>query len=455
MTCYAGCCIFVAMFNRKIIKRLEEWRDNPKHKPMVLRGARQVGKTSAVLIFAKKHFKHIIHLNLERAEHLRLFKNDLSLNEFITVVKAEFNVPVVPGETLIFIDEIQNAPCLIKLLRFFYEEQPTLHVLAAGSLLEAKIEKEGFSFPVGRVEFCYLYPLDFFEYLEAKGELELLRVLRAASFDQAIPEALHQLALTNFYEYAMVGGMPEAVSEYIINKDLNKVKTIYSALLTGYVEDVYKYASQAEAKYLSYIIENAPLLAGTHITYEKFGGSNFRSREMGRAFALLEKVMLLYQIRATSSRDLPLVPKEKRAKKLIYLDVGLVNYRLNALNDYLSITDYDGFYQGRLAEQLVAQNLFSLGINAPLEILYWSRDKKEGSAEVDFCLNFNGQALGIEVKSGKTGRLRSLLIFAEQNNKSRLARIYSGKAAKEKIGQFDLISLPFYLVPRVFEFAIK
>lgn len=441
------------MFNRRILKYLEEWCNNPRRKPMVIRGARQVGKTSAVLIFARKHFKHIVHLNLEKAEHMRMFKNDLSLSEFITVIKAEFKVQVVPGETLIFIDEIQNAPSLIKLLRFFYEEQPALHVLAAGSLLEAKIEKEGFSFPVGRVEFCYLYPLDFFEYLEAKGELELLKILQAVSFGRNIPEAVHQLALVNFYEYAMVGGMPEVVSEYVINKDINKVKTIYASLLTGYIEDVYKYASQAEAKYLSHIIETAPLLAGTHITYEKFGGSNFRSREMGRAFSLLEKVMLLYQIRATSSQDLPFVPKEKRAKKLVYLDVGLVNYRLNVLNDYLSITDYDGFYQGRLAEQIVAQNLFSLGMNVPLELYYWSRDKKEGSAEVDFCLNFSGQALGIEVKSGKTGKLQSLLIFAEKNIKSRLMRIYSGKFTKEKIGKHDLVSLPFYLVPRVFEFA--
>lgn len=441
------------MFNRKIIKYLEVWRNNPRRKPMVIRGARQVGKTSAVLILGKKHFKNIFHLNLEKSEHLRLFKNDVSLSEFITIIKAEFKMPIIPNETLIFIDEIQNSPVLIKLLRFFYEERPDLHVIAAGSLLEAKIEKEGFSFPVGRVEFCYLYPLDFFEYLEAKGEVELLKILQGTNLDRETLDSIHQMALTNFYEYAMVGGMPEVVSEYIIDKDINKIKTIYAALLTGYIEDVYKYASQAEAKYLSHIIETAPLLAGTHITYEKFGGSNFRSREMGRAFSLLEKVMLLHQIRATSSKDLPLIPKEKRAKKLVYLDVGLVNYRLNVLNDYLSITDYDGFYQGRLAEQVVAQNLFSLGINAPLEIYYWSRDKKEGSAEVDFCLNFDGHALGIEVKSGKTGRLQSLLIFAEQNKKSRLMRIYSGKFTKEKIGKLDLVSLPFYLIPRMLEFV--
>lgn len=441
------------MFNRKIIKYLEDWQQRPNRRPLVIRGARQVGKTSAVLIFAGLRFKNLIYLNLEKAEHLRLFRNDLSLDEFFTIVKAEFNTAIVPNETLIFIDEIQNSPPLIKLLRFFYEERPDLHVLAAGSLLEAKIEKEGFSFPVGRVEFCYLYPLDFFEYLEAKGEGQLLQILREANFNQDIPDAVHQIALRNFYEYAMIGGMPGIVSEYLKQKDINRLKSLYSALLTGYMEDVFKYASQAEAKYLSYIIEAAPFFAGSHITYEKFGGSNFRSREMSRAFSLLEKVMLLFQVRATASKGIPLIPKEKRAKKLICLDVGLVNYRMNILNDYLAITDLDNFYQGRIAEQITAQNLFSLFIDVPAEVFYWARDKKEGSAEVDFCLNLAGRALGIEVKSGKTGRLKSLLIFAEQNQRSLLMRIYSGKLRKERVKEFNLISVPFYLLPKTLEFA--
>ncbi len=441
------------MFDRKIIKYLLEWKKRSNRKPMVLRGARQVGKTSAVLIFAEKYFKNIIHLNLEKAEYLRLVKSDLSLNEFLILLKAEFNQVIIPGETLIFIDEIQNSPFLIKLLRFFYEERPELHVLAAGSLLEAKIEKEGFSFPVGRVEFCYIYPLDFFEYLGAKGETELLKILQEMSLDKPIPDAVHELALKNFYGYAMIGGMPEVVSEYLKNNDINRVKAIFAGLFTGYIEDVYKYASHAEAKYLSYIIETAPLFAGNHITYEKFGGSNFRSREMSLAFALLEKVMLLSQIRATQSKGLPLIRKEKKAKKLIYLDVGLVNHRMNILNDYLSLTDFDQFYQGRLAEQIVAQNLFSLFIDAPAEIFYWARDKEEGCAEVDFCLNFAGRALGVEVKSGKTGRLKSLFIFSKQNPKNQLLRVYSGKLKEEKLQEAKLISLPFYLLPRLLQFA--
>lgn len=445
--------MFVYMFNRKIVRYLEKWRENPDRKPLVLRGARQVGKTSAVLIFAKKHFKNIVYLNLEKAEHMRLFSKNMSLDEFLTIVKAEFKIPIIPNETLIFIDEIQNSPVLIKLLRFFYEERPDIYVVSAGSLLEAKIEKEGFSFPVGRVEFCYLYPMDFFEYLSAKGEDKLLEILQETGFGREIPASLHESALKHFYEYAMIGGMPEIVSEYIKNKDVNRIKTLYSSLLTGYLDDVFKYASYSGAKYLSYVIETAPLFAGTHFTYDKFGGSNFRSREMSSAFSVLEKVMLVSQIRATASKNIPLIPKEKRAKKLIYLDVGLVNYRMNILNSYLGMTDFDCFYQGRIAEQIVAQNLFSLSINVLPEIYYWAREKNEGSAEVDFCLNFDGRAVGIEVKSGKIGRLKSLFIFAEQNQKSRLMRVYSGKFKSEKINGFNLISVPFYLVPNILRFV--
>jgi len=440
------------MFDRKMLKYLIKWKDQPDRKPLVIRGARQVGKTSIVIMFAKDHFKNLIHINLEKTEHLRLFKKELSLKEFLTVLQIEFKQEIIPQETLIFIDEIQNSPSLIALLRFFYEERPDIPVIAAGSLLEAKIHKEGLSFPVGRVEFCYLYPLDFFEFLNAKGQKELLTLLEKADFTTPPATTIHELAEREFSEYAMIGGMPGILKEYLVNQDINKLRPIYASLLTAYTEDVNKYAPQAEAKYLSHIIDTAPLFAGNTFTYEKFGGSNFRSREMSKAFSLLEKVMLLSQIRATSSCQAPLVPKEKRPKKLIYLDVGLVNYRMNILNDYLRPFELDGFYQGRIAEQLVGQNLLASYLNSPPSLLYWARERKEGSAEVDFCLNFGSTLLGLEVKAGKTGRLKSLLIFGENTQHPVLVRFYSGELKRESASfhgkTYSILSIPFYLLPR-------
>ena len=445
------------MFNRKILGYLKEWKEKKGRKPLIIRGARQVGKTSAVLMFAEKGFENLIYLNLENIEHLRLFREELSLKEFENIIKVKFNQQIIPGKTLIFLDEIQNALPLIKLLRFFYEQRPQIHVIACGSLLEAKIRREGFSFPVGRVEFAYLYPLDFFEYLEAKGKTQLLEFLQNVKPGEKIPHSIHKLALEQFYEYTMVGGMPEIVKNFLENNDIVGLSSIYSSLFTSYYEDVYKYSSLAVAKYLSYVIETAPLFAGNLIKYEKFGGSNFGSREMSRAFDTLQKVMLLYQVQATKSRKIPLLSQRKRPKKLIFLDIGLVNYRMGIQSEFLTLKGFDDFYRGRIAEQVVGQNLLAQFINDLPNIFYWAKEKQKGSAEVDFCIVKGGKILGIEVKSGSAGRLKSLFSFVQEVERSVVFRIYSGEFKKEEIRiggkKYGLISVPFYLVPRIFGYA--
>ena len=443
------------MFTRKIINYLVNWKDKKTRKPLILRGARQVGKTSAILMFGEKYFNNVIYLNLEKAEHLNLFKEDLSLEDFEKVIQIKFHQKIIPQETLIFIDEIQNSPSLIKLLRFFYEERPDVHIIAAGSLLQAKIEREGLSLPVGRIEYAYLYPLDFFEYLEAKKETELLSFLKNVSLDKHIPQGIHELALKLFYEYTMIGGMPEIVKVFLEKKNIEELKGIYSSLFTGYSEDVYKYSSLANSKYLTYVIEKSPLFAGTNITYEKFGGSNFRSREIGKAFDILEKVMLLYQVQATKSTELPIIAQRKRPKKLLFLDAGLVNYQMGIQEEFLNLGDLNDFYRGRIAEQIVGQNILAQFIDSPPKIFYWAKEKPKGCAELDFCLNKKANILGIEVKSGKSKRLKSLFSFAGLIKNSKLFRIYSGELKKEKIKidnkNLTLISLPFYLLPRILD----
>ncbi len=443
------------MFNRKIIDYLVNWKNKKTRKPLIIRGARQVGKTSAVLMFAKKHFKNLIHLNLEKAEHLILFREELSLEDFEKIIQIKFHQKIIPHETLIFIDEIQNSQALIKLLRFFYEERPDIYIIGAGSLLQAKIEREGFSLPVGRIEYAYLYPLDFFEYLEAKKENELLSFLKNFSLKDHIPVGIHIEALKLFYEYTMIGGMPEIVKLFLEKPDIKELKNIYSSLFTSFSEDIYKYSSLANTKYLIYAIEKSPLFAGTSITYEKFGNSNFRSREMSKAFDTLEKVMLVNQIQATKSIGLPLIPQTKRPKKLLFLDVGIVNYQMGIQENFLNLSDLNDFYRGRIAEQVVGQNILAQFMCSPSKIFYWAKAKPKGSAEIDFCLNKKGSILGIEVKSGKSNRLKSLFSFAGLVENSQLIRIYSGELKKGKIKinnkSYKLLSLPFYLVPRILD----
>jgi len=442
------------MFKRKIISYLQEWKNKKERKPLILRGARQVGKTSALLLFGEQNFEQTIHINLEKPEHNRLFSEKLTLNELEKTINVYFKKRLIPGKTLLFIDEIQELPWMVNMLRFFKEERPRLHVASAGSLFEVKLKEKGFSLPVGRVEFFWLYPLDFFEYLEAVNEKSLLEYLQNIKLTEKIPQGLHQKALSLFYDYSLVGGMPEAVEIYSQNKDLNKVNTIYSSFLTAFKDDVYKYSSMAKSKYLTFVLQQAPNFAGQPITYHKFAGSNYKSREMADAFDTLSKAMILYQIKATKAKNLPLTVKRKKPPKLLFLDIGLVNFCMGIQADYLNVKEFASFYRGRMGEQVVGQQLLASNLSKPAKIYYWY--KKTGSqAEVDFCVEYNGKPLGIEVKAGKRGKLKSVISFLKTTNANTALRVYSGKFKKEKINyeKKTLISMPFYLLPRWSEIA--
>jgi len=445
------------MFNREILDYLEKWKTKKARKPLVLRGARQVGKTCAIKLFAQKHFKDLLYINLDKTEDYELFKETNSLADFEKTADIILKKKIKPGETLVFIDEIQNAPNLIALLRFFYEEKPDLHIIAAGSLLEVKIEKQGMAMPVGRVEYAYMHPLTFFEFLEAVKESKLLDFLKKITPENSIPPAIHKQALKLFYNYALVGGMPEAVSLYAKNSSQQDLNSLYSSLLTAYAEDIYKYANSADVKYIRHVMEQAPYFAGERITYEKFGGSGYRSREMSEAFEILEKTMIVRQIPATQSKELPVIARKKRAKKILYLDVGFVNFKNNIQSEYVRLHDLNGLYRGKIAEQIVGQNIIAGNAHTEQPLYYWAKEKPGGSAEVDFCFPRKGNIVGVEVKSGHSARLKSLLSFSENAESNKLMRVYSGALKKEQISSGDkkreLLSLPFYLVNKIFDFC--
>lgn len=435
-------------FNRKIIGYLKQWKEKKNRKPLIVRGARQVGKTSAILLFAKKHFDYIVNINLEKTEHKRLFSRESTREEFEKIITTYFNIPLVDGKTILFIDEIQELPYIIRLLRFFWEERPGLHIIAAGSLFEVKLIQQNIPLPVGRIEFAYLNPLNFFEYLEAMGEMNLLKYLNNFNSKEKIPGGIHDKLINLFHEYVLVGGMPEAVKVYAATKNIQEVNNIYSNLFTSFKDDIYKYSSRASSKYLDFILEQSPLSAGLSITYEKFAGSVYKSRELHNAFDTLSQAMLLYQVRATKSHGLPLIPNQKKPPKLLFLDIGLVNFQMGIQTELLQLKELTSFYQGRIAEQVVGQNLLSSFVSSPPNLFYWYKGKGS-EAEVDFSLVYKSKIIGIEVKSGKSGRLRSIYEFEKQIRSSKLLRIYSGEFKINK----SLISLPFYLMPRWEDFV--
>lgn len=442
------------MFNRNLLKELHNWAIKEGRKPLILRGARQTGKTIAVDLFAKR-FTHFVSLNLERESDKILFERSESIEQVIQAIELSKGKNLRAEDTLLFLDEIQNSGKAISFLRFFYENYPQIHVIAAGSLLEAVMLKEGFSFPVGRVEFLYLYPVTFDEYLLASGKEKLHQEISTITLKSKPSPILHKLASEVFHRYALVGGMPAVVNDFIENNSFESIADLKEDLLTAIKDDVSKYSRVSEAKYLRHVIEYAPYYVGERITYDKFGNSDYRSREIKQAFDLLEYAMVTQRVFGSFALSLPIQPNFRVAPRLLYLDSGLVVHKLGLTHDATLTTDLNSLFRGKLAEQIVGQALLARDLHKRFAPCFWYRNAPGSIAEIDYSYPFEDQILPIEVKSGKTGTLRSLIQFMSSSPATRAIRIYSGELAIDKIKMesksFELISLPFYLQWRMDE----
>lgn len=247
--------------------------------------------------------------------------------------------------------------------------------------------------------------------------------------------------------------MPEALASYLETGLYSNLPEIYDAIQMGYIEDVEKYSNIAKAKYLTHTIDRAPLYTGERITYEKFGESYFRSREMKEAFDVLERALIVHRARPSTSTKIPIIEKLRKAPKLFFLDTGLANHRIGFKKFFNNKQTLDNAYQGRIAEQITAQEIISLSVRPP-SLRFWIREK--GSAEVDLLYPFKEHVIPIEIKSGKAGTLRSLNLFMEKCAHSYAIRVYSGKRRLDTIQlpsgkTFFLYSMPYYLLPRLNE----
>jgi predicted AAA+ superfamily ATPase len=347
--------------------------------------------------------------------------------------------------TLLFIDEIQNSPRAVSLLRYFYEKMPWLHVIAAGSLLETLIDKH-ISFPVGRVEYLAIHPCSFNEFIGAMGNTELQKVHHSGE----IPEALHSLTINLFNQYALVGGMPEVVAEYAENRDILSLGRIYNALLSGYQGDIEKYAPTGNIRHiLRHIVKIGWSYAAQRIKFERFGESDYRSREIGEAFRLLETTMLLEMAYPYSGYKIPIIPELKRSPKLLWLDTGIVNYVAGIQKEIFSVKDISDAWRGKVAEQIVGQELISENIDCLYRRYFWMRNARSSEAEVDFIFQHNSQIIPVEVKSGHNSKLRSLHFFMDEVEHTTAVRIWSGAFSIDKVTTpkgklFDLYNVPYY-----------
>lgn len=433
------------MFRRNIISKLEAWKQDKKHKPLILRGARQVGKTTVVNEFGSQ-FDNYLYFNLERNENAKLFEMEIPLDDLVNMLYASVGKVKKEGTTLVFIDEIQNSPKTIVLLRYFYEQRPDLYVIAAGSLLENLVDVK-VSFPVGRVQYLALRPCSFSEFLGAIGKYNLLAVLsQKAEYTVAFHEQLMHL----FNQYTIVGGMPEAVQQYAETQDVIGIEDVYETLVQAYKDDSEKYVRGNKlTDVVRFILSYGWAFSGETITLGNFANSGYKSREVGEAFRLLEKAMLLELIYPVSSTQLPIIPETKRMPKLIWFDTGLVNYQAGIRKEIIGSTDMVDSWRGHIAEQITAQELLTLDDRVGQHRSFWA--KPNNGAEVDFIFAHNSKLYPIEVKSGTNAHLRSLQVFMDSSGVNIAIRIWSKPYSVDKVKtihgkEFSLINLPFYLI---------
>ncbi len=437
------------MFHRTAIQHLKKWKSKAGRKPLILRGARQVGKTTLVDIFAQE-FDNYIKLNLEKKEDRTLFEKIDNIKELKQSILYSHNISSTKGETLLFIDEIQNSPEAIKQLRYFYEEEKDLFIIAAGSLLETVIN-EKISFPVGRVEYYHLHPVSFIEFLLATGEKQSIEFLNIIP----LPEYAHYKLLKLFKIYTLLGGMPEIIKAYTKTRDMNALASIYDGLINSYIEDVEKYSkNNTMTQVIRFIIRQSFFETGNRITFQNFGKSNYRSREVGEAFRTLEKTMILQLVYPTTNTNIPIQTDYKKSPKLQLFDTGLINHTAGIFQDFFTEEKITDIYKGKIAEHIVGQELISLSYSPLSKLVFWVRDKKNSQAEVDFVYLYKGLIIPIEVKSGKTGRLRSLFKFIDDANHSLCVRVYDGvlHIQEEKTisgKRISLLNIPFYLINKI------
>lgn len=444
---------------RNIIKDLIAWK-NRNRKPLILKGARQVGKSYIIRYFGEEYFDNIVEINLEKETGIvELFKNR-SIKEGIKLLELKKDIKITFGKTLLFFDEIQSSPELFPLLRYFYEEVPNLHIIAAGSLLEFLLENHKFSMPVGRIEYMYLGPMLFDEFLDGIGKNRLMNYLNDFTFKENIPNEIHQVLIELYRKYMYLGGMPEIIQNYADEKSYYNIEIIKQSIIQTYQDDFVKYKDRIDYLLMTKIYNKLPITVGKKVKYSSID-SNERSRKVGEILHLFELAKIIYKVTHTSANGLPLSAETNdKIFKNVFLDIGLM-LSMQGLNytDIDSLDDEDLINIGNLSEQFVGQHLlYSLEPYRKPELHYWVREKANSSAEIDYLISDKGKVIPIEVKSGKTGSLKSLHRFINDKHIDFAVRVNSNCPIIENITNklttgetisFQLLSIPFYLVFRL------
>lgn len=430
---------------------LNNWLNQKDRKPLVLRGARQVGKTWLVRDFAQVCGKTLIEINFERSPELQsLFESNLPEDILINLA-AVFKQDIIPNETVLFLDEIQAAPQLLAKLRWFAEDMPELAIIAAGSLLEFVLAEHAFSMPVGRITYVHLEPFTFEEFLLANQGANLLAYIQQFNFNKPIPQAIHSQLMSLFKEYLIIGGMPAVVSSWVSEKSLQRVQQIQHDIMATYRDDFAKYHGRLPINRLEEVIMSVPKMLGQKFVYSRVNATA-HSSAIRQALDLLIKARVCTKVKGTAANGVPLEAEIKdNYLKMIFLDIGLCCSALGiTLNQLLPFDEINLINKGSLAEQVVGQLLRS--IYPPYiepNLYYWLREEKQSNAELDYVIQFENKIIPVEVKAGKTGTLKSLQTYIKLKNSSMAIRTNSDFPSITYIDNCKLLSIPFYLIGQI------
>ena len=433
---------------RDIEKVLKKWKDEKRRYPLLVRGARQVGKSYSIKKFASEDFENLVEINFEQNPKYKACFDTLNPEKIIESISILSNSDITPGKTLLFLDEIQECPNAIVSLRYFYEQYSDLHVVGAGSLLEFALSQEDFKMPVGRIQYVYLKPLSFLEFLDAIGEEKIRNIIENLSQDNLPSKVIHEHILSFIRLYSIIGGMPAVIYEYINSKDIKRCLNVQTIIIQTYRDDFGKYASRVKYKYLQKIFYGVPEMVGRKFKYSNID-RDMQSRDLKEALTLLEKAGVVYRVKHTSGKGLPLEAQAKEnIFKTVFLDIGLMQNICGLSSDIL-LTSNEDFIKvngGALAEQFAAQELLSYqDCYIQPSLYYWVREAKNSSAEVDYVIPCCSKAIPIEVKSGKTGTLKSIHLFLKKANLSVGVKI----SLLPYDNTLPVISIPFYAIKKI------
>jgi predicted AAA+ superfamily ATPase len=431
---------------RNIDKDLEIWKDSDQRKPLLLRGARQVGKSSSVRNLAQK-FEYFVEINFdENPKYRTIFEAGLNPAEICEQLAVVMNIPIIEGKTLLFFDEIQECIPAITSLRYFYEKMPALHVIAAGSLLEFALSEIP-SFGVGRIRSLFVYPFSFNEFLLANKEHSLLMVLEKANPQHELPEILHQKLKLYLKKFLIIGGMPEAVSHYVNKGNMLEIQRVLDDLIISIEADFAKYKSKVSTERIREVFNAVVSQVGNKFTYS-YANATLNHNQIKEGLELLTLAGLIFPVIHSASNGIPLGAEiNAKKKKFLIFDTGIFQ-RILGLNigDIFIEDDFEVINKGNIAELFVGLELIKHSTPyQKADLFYWQREATNSQAEVDYVIQKQHQIIPIEVKAGTKGSMQSLFIFLKEK------KIGSGiRISLENFSRMDKVNIfPLYAVKNI------